>query len=275
VTDGELARVVEAVLFAADAPVTLDRLAEIIPDADRGQIRKAMEELSGHYAREEHSFEISDVAGGWQLYCRPAYSKWVRELHKGRMAARLSQAALETLAIVAYRQPIVRTEIEGVRGVDSSGVLATLLRRDLVTIAGRAPGMGRALMYRTTKEFLRYFGLSSVSDLPRLEEFAEVLGLAPAELELAAQGAESVQGSWEAADDGAGETAPDAPDLADGREPEPAAAAGDVDEGPDEAREECSEVPVAWPGGAGRPDRGRDDSHPLDDREILEEIDEA
>ena len=250
-TDGELARVVEAVLFAADAPVTLDRLAEIIPDADRSQIRKAVEELSDHYSREEHSFEISGVAGGWQLYCRPVYSKWVRELHKGRMAARLSQAALETLAIVAYRQPIVRTEIEGVRGVDSSGVLATLLRRNLVTIAGRAPGMGRALMYRTTKEFLIYFGLSSISDLPRLEEFAEVLGLAPAELELAAQGAESVQGSWEAADDDAGETTVSAPKHEDGDEPEPAVATGGPGEIPAEERPDGPEVPVAWPGGPG------------------------
>ena len=273
-TDGELSHVVEAVLFAADAPVTLDCLALIIPDADRSQIRKAVEELSGQYAREERSFEISEVAGGWQLYCRPAYSKWVRELHKGRMAARLSQAALETLAIVAYRQPIVRTEIEGVRGVDSSGVLATLLRRNLVTIAGRAPGMGRALMYRTTKEFLRYFGLSSVSDLPRLEEFAEVLGLAPAELELAAQGAESVQGSWEAADDGAGETTSDAPRPEDGDELEPAAPAGGSSESPGEARPDGPGA-AAWPVGSGVPDRGRDDSHPLDDREILEEIDEA
>jgi len=107
----------------------------------------------------------------------------VRELQKGRIPAKLSQAALETLAIVAYKQPIVRTEIESVRGVDSSGVLATLLKRSLVTIAGRAPGMGRALMYRTTKEFLRYFGLNSLTDLPRLQEFAEVLGLKPEELE--------------------------------------------------------------------------------------------
>jgi len=179
----DLNRVVEALLLSADAPVALDRIAEIVPDADRAQIRDALAALRDHYDGGGHAFTVTEVAGGWQLYCRPDYAKWVRELQKGRIPAKLSQAALETLAIVAYKQPIVRTEIESVRGVDSSGVLATLLKRSLVTIAGRAPGMGRALMYRTTKEFLRYFGLNSLTDLPRLQEFAEVLGLKPEELE--------------------------------------------------------------------------------------------
>lgn len=275
-TDGELSRVVEAVLFAADAPVTLDRLAEIVADADRSQIRKAIGELALHYAREEHSFEISEVAGGWQLYCRPVYSRWIRELHRGRMAARLSLAALETLAIVAYRQPIVRAEIEGVRGVDSSGVLATLLKRNLVTIAGRAPGMGRALMYRTTKEFLRYFGLSSITDLPRLEEFAEVLGLAPGELELAAQGAESVQGSWEASDEGEDGSLPsDAPEPPPEDGLEPTFATDDPGENAGQARLDTPRPPAAHPAAPRSDDRLADDAHRLDDREILEELDEA
>jgi segregation and condensation protein B len=199
----DLNRVVEALLLSADAPVTLDRLAEIVPDADRAQIREAVTALRDHYDRDGHAFTVTEVAGGWQLYCRADYAKWVRELQKGRIPAKLSQAALETLAIVAYKQPIVRTEIESVRGVDSSGVLATLLKRNLVAIAGRAPGMGRALMYRTTKEFLRYFGLNSLTDLPRLQEFAEVLGLKPEELEaaLAASEALAAFGGEEAGDE--------------------------------------------------------------------------
>lgn len=193
-SDTDLKRRMEAVLFAADAPVDMGRLIDIFSDASRGDIREAISELNDEYDRDAHSFNIVEIGGGWQMYCRADYQKWVRELHKGRMATRLSQAALETLAIVAYKQPLVRAEIEMIRGVDTSGVLATLLKRNLVTIAGRAPGMGRALMYGTTKEFLRYFGLNSVTDLPRLEEFAEVLGLKPDELEMAVEGAESLSG---------------------------------------------------------------------------------
>ena len=190
--DLDIKKIAEAILFAADSSVPLDKLTEIIEEADRREIREALKSLAEEYDSEERPYALAEVAGGWQIYCRPEYSKWVRELHKSRIPTRLSQAALETLAIIAYKQPIVRAEIETIRGVDSSGVLATLMRRDLTTIAGRAPGMGRALMYRTTKEFLRYFGLNFVTDLPRLEEFAEVLGLKPGELELAVEGAESV-----------------------------------------------------------------------------------
>jgi len=172
-------RTVEALLFAADAPVALDRIAEILPDADRQAIRESLTALREHYDAEGHAFTVAEVAGGWQLYCRPDYAVWVRELQRGRIPAKLSQAALETLAIVAYKQPLVRTEIEAIRGVDSSGVLATLLKRNLVTIAGRAPGMGRALMYRTTKEFLRYFGLVALTDLPGSRSSPRCSGFAP------------------------------------------------------------------------------------------------
>jgi len=193
-TDQELKRAAEAILFAADVPVSLDKLVEIIEGAGCAEIRKALNELAEHYDSDEHSFSLAEVAGGWQLYVRSEHAQLIRELHKGRIPTRLTQAGLETLAIIAYKQPIVRAEIEAIRGVDSSGVLSTLLRRSLITIAGRAPGMGRALMYRTTKEFLRYFGLYAITDLPRLEEFAEVLGLKPEELQLAVEGAESLAG---------------------------------------------------------------------------------
>lgn len=260
--DLDVKKIVEAVLFAADSSVPLDRMSAIIEEVERGEIREALKELAAQYDSEERPYGLSEVAGGWQIYCRPEYSKWIRELHKGRLATRLSQAALETLAIVAYKQPIVRAEIEAIRGVDSSGVLATLMRRDLITIGGRAPGMGRALMYRTTKEFLRYFGLNFVTDLPRLEEFAEVLGLKPGELELAVEGAESVAG---VAGEGA-ENAPPEDETSEGvpvlHEPDgleaAEAAAGDETDGLDNARR----IPPH-----GNP-------HALDDQSIIEEIDE-
>jgi segregation and condensation protein B len=251
-SDLEMKTIVEAILFAADSPVGLDRLVEIIADWTRSDIRNAIDELNDEYDRERRSFRATEIANGWQLYIRPDYATWVKELHRGRMPTRLSQAALETLAIVAYKQPIVRAEIETVRGVDSSGVLATLLRRGLITIAGRAPGMGRALMYRTTGEFLRYFGLNTITDLPRLEEFAEVLGLKPDELELAVEGAESMAGvvdSDDATDESCFQGNGDAPSEA-------------------EDRVLVTSVSVS------EPEPG-EDVHRIHDRDIIESLDEA
>jgi segregation and condensation protein B len=299
VADVDVKKIVEAVLFAADSSVPLDRLAAIVEEADRKEVRAALKELADQYDQEERPYALAEVAGGWQIYCRPEYSKWVRELHKGRIPTRLSQAALETLAIVAYKQPIVRAEIETIRGVDSSGVLATLMRRDLITIAGRAPGMGRALMYRTTKEFLRYFGLNFVTDLPRLEEFAEVLGLKPGELELAVEGAESVAevtggdtADGEAADgEATGGEATDG-EATSGEATDNDAAGGD-DDVPMPSDEEMYEgVPVLHEpdaASAGDQQAGEEalpaannsggfgahgNPHALDDRSLIEEIDE-
>jgi len=276
--DVDVKKIVEAVLFAADSSIPLDRLAAIVEEAEKREIRAALKALAEQYDSEERPYALAEVAGGWQMYCRPDYSKWIRELHKGRIATRLSQAALETLAIIAYKQPIVRAEIETIRGVDSSGVLATLMRRDLITIAGRAPGMGRALMYRTTKEFLRYFGLNFVTDLPRLEEFAEVLGLKPGELELAVEGAESVA---EVTGGTVDDTEPVAyPTEAGIEEPPPPDC--EPSEGVPVLQEPDGIPSVEAPGGddaATGPDNHRGfeshgNSHALDDRSLIDEIDE-
>ncbi len=267
--DLDIKKIAEAILFATDSSVPLDRLTDIIEEAERREIREALKELSEQYDSEERPYALSEVAGGWQIYCRPEYSKWIRELHKGRIPTRLSQAALETLAIVAYKQPIVRAEIETIRGVDSSGVLATLMRRDLITIAGRAPGMGRALMYRSTKEFLRYFGLNFVTDLPRLEEFAEVLGLKPGELELAVEGAESV-----AEVTGGDAESPPLPDEPPAEEMVEGVA----------VLQELDGFEAADGSGDGSDASGSDDDresgtrgnpHALDDRRLIDDVDEA
>lgn len=275
--DLDIRKIVEAVLFAADSPVPLDKLADIVDEAQRSDVRKALKELADQFDSDGRPYELTEVAGGWQIYCRPEYSKWIRELHKGRIPTRLSQAALETLAIIAYKQPIVRAEIEAIRGVDSSGVLATLMRRDLITIAGRAPGMGRALMYRTTKEFLRYFGLNYVTDLPRLEEFAEVLGLKPGEIELAVEGAESVTELPDTgtrgplSDPPAGAEAEAAVERAGDEAPTPA----DTDwDGADEpGYQPAEERPGARGGSPGFATHG--ETHAMDDRSLIDEIDEA
>jgi segregation and condensation protein B len=271
VTTIDLKRTVEALLFSADEPVPLDRIVEILDGPARGDVREALSALAAEYDESARPFAVTEIGGGWQLYCRPEYLKWVRELHRGRMPTRLSQAALETLAIIAYKQPIVRAEIEIIRGVDSSGVLATLLRRNLVAIAGRAPGMGRALMYRTTKEFLRYFGLNLITDLPRLEEFAEVLGLRPDELELAVEGAESLAGVSSANADAPAEVW----DVEDAERVE-------TEEAP-AGEEDAERVPIIVPSASAGdepasppvlpgPDSG---VHPVPDRKILESTDEA
>jgi len=179
--------VVEAVLFAADSPLTVQKIAGLIEDAGAGEIREALTRLADAYEREGRAFHVVQVAGGYQLSTRPRYAHWVERLFKGRQRARLSNAALETLAIVAYRQPIQKSEIAEIRGVDVDGVLRTLLERNLVTVVGRKETPGRPLLFGTTKDFLAHFGLNLLQDLPSIEEMEELVR----ERELAKSGAET------------------------------------------------------------------------------------
>lgn len=170
----EIEPVIEALLFAADGPITLARLVEITGKAET-IIHQAIDNLNRTYAETARSFRISRVAQGYQLYTLPEYADWVRKLYAHSRIQRLSTAALEVLAIIAYKQPVTRPEIEQLRGVDCSGPLLTLLERGLIVTAGRAHKPGNPFLYRTTREFLRYFGLESLDDLPRLEELGEFL----------------------------------------------------------------------------------------------------
>lgn len=167
-------RVLEALLFAADGPLTITRLAETT-SATEEQIRQALDNLNISYATTGRSFRISRVAQGFQLYTLPEFADWIRKLYQHTRIQRLSTAALEVLAIIAYKQPVTRPEIEQLRGVDCSGPLLTLLERGLIVTAGRAHRPGNPFLYRTTKEFLRYFGLESLDDLPSLEELGAFL----------------------------------------------------------------------------------------------------
>lgn len=169
-----LPEVVEALLFAADEPLGLKRLAELTA-ATEDAVRAAIDELNSAYAQTGRTFRINRVAQGFQLYTLPVYADWVRRLYQHTHVIRLSRAALEVLAVVAYRQPITRPEIDKLRGVDCSGPLITLLERGLITTTGRAHRPGNPFLYRTTREFLRYFGLESLDDLPRPEEISGFL----------------------------------------------------------------------------------------------------
>jgi segregation and condensation protein B len=168
------AQVIEALLFAADAPVKLDRLAELAETTPESA-RSVIDELNATYQETGRIFRIQRVAQGFQLYTMPEYAEFVRRLYQHQYTHRLSRAALEVMAIIAYKQPVTRPEVEQLRGVDCSGPLVTLLERRLIATYGRASRPGNPFLYRTTPEFLRYFGLAGLEDLPRMEEIGEFL----------------------------------------------------------------------------------------------------
>ncbi len=170
----ELEKVIEALLFAADQPLPLSRLRELT-SAEEEDLRTIIDRLNQVYADTGRSFRITRVAHGYQLYTLPQYADWLRKLYQHNRVQRLSTAALEMLAIIAYKQPITKPEIEKMRGVDCSAPLLTLLERGLIVTAGRAHRPGNPFLYRTTREFLRYFGLESLDELPRLEELGAFL----------------------------------------------------------------------------------------------------
>jgi segregation and condensation protein B len=165
-----LMRVLEALLFAADGPLTLEQIALALPDTSLESVEASLRELQERYEAEERGFCLAQAAGGWQLLTHPDFYPYVERFLEGKRRARLSRAALETLAVIAYRQPVTRGELEDLRGVDCGGVLHTLIERDLVTVGGRSQAIGRPLLYKTTEKFLEHFGLMSLTDLPRLEE---------------------------------------------------------------------------------------------------------
>lgn len=170
-----LERIVEALLFASDAPLSAADIARAEPDVTEAEVTAAIEALRGEYDAAERAFGVYELAGGYQILTRPEFVPYLERFATVGRPARVSAAALEALAIVAYRQPIERAEIEEIRGVGSSGVLRTLLERDLIDVVGRGDGLGRPLQYGTTPRFLEHFGYASLDDLPRPEDLPVVL----------------------------------------------------------------------------------------------------
>ena len=168
-------RVLEALLFVADEPLTAGQVRRLLPDLDGKEAARLFDELRDEYEREARSFRIVEIEKGYQMLTRKEYFPWIQKMRSEVRAMRLSRAAVETLAIIAYRQPVTRSEIEHIRGVDVGGVLRTLLDRDLITLKGRAEGVGRPLLYGTTDHFLNHFGLKNLSDLPKTEELTEIM----------------------------------------------------------------------------------------------------
>jgi segregation and condensation protein B len=175
----ELTAVLEAILFVSGEPMSLEDLSEVLEGTEPERIRQALDHLRQNYDSAGRGLQIVEVAGGYQIATRSECAPWIRSLEKIKTATRLSRSGLETLAIVAYKQPVTRGEIEAIRGVDSAYVLKTLLERRIVKIAGRREGLGRPILYGTTREFLQYFGLKDLSELPALKEFKEVAETLP------------------------------------------------------------------------------------------------
>jgi segregation and condensation protein B len=166
--------VVEALLFVSDKPVTIEEMKEAVGDVDGRALREAAEALKAKYESEKHGMVIVEIAGGFQMLSSPEYANAIRTFYRTQKKEKLSKPALESLAIVAYKQPVTRLEIELIRGVNSDGVVMHLLEKNLIKMVGRKDVPGKPFLYGTTKEFLEYFGLKSLLDLPKLEEFVSL-----------------------------------------------------------------------------------------------------
>lgn len=169
------ADVIEALLLVTDKPITSSRIASVVPELKPEEVPLLIDRLNQAYTETGRAFRVREIAGGYRLYTQPEYQDYIEALATTTRESRLSQAALETLAVVAYKQPVSRVDIEFVRGCDCDGVIRTLLARKLINIKGRSDTPGRPLLYATAPKFLEYFGLSSITDLPDWSEIAALV----------------------------------------------------------------------------------------------------
>ncbi len=208
----ELKAILEAVLFVSPEPVPVARLTSILGTVSKAEVAQALKVLTHDLDQDGRGIQLVQVAGGYRLVTKQEYGPWLKRMDKAKAAQKLSRSALESLAIIAYKQPLVRAEIEEIRGVETSGVLRTLLERKLVRIVGRKDVPGRPIMYGTTKFFLEHFGLQDLSQLPPLREFKE---LGESEQALLPIEEESL-GTTETSDSSDSESLASPSDLADG-----------------------------------------------------------
>jgi len=172
----EMQAIIEAIIYVADDPVKLEQLEEVFPEESAENIQRALESLVENFNARPGGMLIREIAGGYRMTTRPEHHEQIRSYLKTRPGAKLSMAALETLAVIAYKQPVTLAEILAIRGKKSTTALQTLLERKMVAIIGRKPVVGRPILYGTSREFLIHFGLKSLDDLPTLEEFAQIAG---------------------------------------------------------------------------------------------------
>lgn len=167
--------ILEAILFAASEPITVKQFQHAIPKMNVREIRNALTELKEEYQQMNRSFRLIEIANGYQICTHPEYSEWIRKFYIQQVRVTLSPSALETLAIVAYKQPVTRNDVSSIRGVNSDSVISALVEKGLVRVSGRKEGAGRSLLFSTTDTFLQQFGLKDPSELPSLEEIEQLL----------------------------------------------------------------------------------------------------
>jgi segregation and condensation protein B len=165
---------IEALLLASENPLTIEQMKPVLDNLDASSIRKAIDELKAEYEQSGRGMRIAEIAGGFQMITASSFAPFLKKLFKSRHIERLSKPALETLAIIAYKQPLTRTEIELLRNVNVDGVMKSLSEKNLVRICGRKKAPGRPIVYGTTKQFLQHFGLRSLDDLPNMEDFSKL-----------------------------------------------------------------------------------------------------
>lgn len=166
----EVKRIVEALLFSVQEPISVRKISEIVEGTEAKEIREVIQQLREEYDTHDRVFQIEEIANGFQLLSRPEYHEWISKIRKKSGESKLSQQALETLSIIAYEQPIIRADIEAIRGVQAGQMIRTLIEKGLVKITGRDEVLGRPLLYGTTTKFLDHFGLKSIKDLPKVED---------------------------------------------------------------------------------------------------------
>ena len=175
----ELKATLEALLFVSGEPLTLKRIQEVFEGEEKATLLEAIKNLQDSYQNDHGGLQIIEIAGGYQMVTRPGMAPYISRLESIKAPTKLSKSALEALAVIAYKQPVTRGEVEAIRGVDSSNVARTLLERRIIKIVGRREGLGRPMLYGTTPEFLQYFGLKDLSQLPALKDFKELADAAP------------------------------------------------------------------------------------------------
>ena len=170
-SENNVKTVIEALLFASEKPLTLEQIKDVLDNLTTDEIRKCIAGLKDEYEKANRGIRVVEIAGGFQMITPPAFASFLRKLYKGRRVERLSQPALETLAIIAYKQPVTRLEIESIRNVNVDGMIKTFLEKGLIRITGRKKAPGRPKVYGTTRQFLEHFGLKSLEELPKIEGF--------------------------------------------------------------------------------------------------------
>jgi len=175
--ENNLKSAIEAMLFSSERPIAIEQMRNALDNMEPTEIRKTIEELKAEYTQSNRGISVVEIAGGFQMIASPNFAPFLRKLYKGRHLERLSKPALETLAIIAYKQPVTRLEIELLRNVNIDGVMKHLLDKNLIRVSGRKKAPGRPFVFGTTKQFLEYFGLKSLEELPKIENFLENKGV--------------------------------------------------------------------------------------------------